>query len=106
MKPNLFLPLLCLLLVSSIELKSQSLCLSDPITKGGKEKFNTSIQETQFQQASAQACKLYWINVYIHRVKGNDYGYSSSIDNTILTNLNSSFNQYGFYFQLSGSRDW
>ncbi len=77
--------------------------LSDPIIKGIT---SPSKIDSEFQMASMQECKLYWINVYIHRVNGNGYGYTSSIDNTIISNLNSSFNQYGFYFQLSGSRDW
>lgn len=56
-----------------------------------------------------QSCKLFWINIYIHRVIKYGYGangYNSSIDYNIIKNLNSSFNQYGFYFELIGSRDW
>jgi hypothetical protein len=56
-----------------------------------------------------QSCKIFWINIYIHRVikYGNGAnGYNSSIDRDIMTNLNSSFNQYGFYFELIGARDW
>ncbi|MFD3292432.1 hypothetical protein SKC35_01910 [Aquirufa sp. KTFRIE-69F] len=54
-----------------------------------------------------QPCKIYFVNVYIHRIDGNSgNGYSNSIDNTIISNLNSSFNSYGIFFSLSGSRRW
>ena len=56
-----------------------------------------------------QSCKIFWINIYIHRISKNwdeANGYNSSIDRDIMNNLNSSFNQYGLYFKQSGSRDW
>ena len=38
---------------------------------------------------------------------GNGWkGYNSTIETDILRNLNSSFNQYGFYFKLIGDREW
>ncbi len=56
-----------------------------------------------------QPCKLYWINIYLHKVIGTKNGwngYTSSIDTDIMENLNASYNQYGLYFELKGARDW
>jgi len=80
--------------------RSQSFCLSDPsINQQGTESYK--------RRETIQPCKIYWINIYLHRVigYGNGWrGYSSTIDTNIMENLNASFNQYGFYFELSGAR--
>lgn len=50
----------------------------------------------------------YNVRVYIHRINPLTVsgGYSPSVDNIIMNNLNSSLDSYGLYFQLSGSRTW
>jgi Pregnancy-associated plasma protein-A len=72
------------------------------ITQSQKSNAASSVQ-----RIATQPCKLYQIKVYIHRVN-NDVGngYGSSIDNVIMGNLNTSFNSYGIFFSLSGSRIW
>lgn len=95
-----------ILLASSNLVRSQSFCLTGPNTEEQRAGIESYLQTIQARASSSEPCKLYWINVYIHRVKGNGFGYGSSIDNTIINNLNSSYNQYGFYFEKSGSRDW
>ncbi len=91
------------LLSASTLVNGQSFCLSNPsINKQRTESYKSL-------QVRRESCKLYWINIYIHRVQGygNGWGgYNSTIDIKIMENLNSSFNQYGFYFELSGARDW
>jgi hypothetical protein len=96
-----------LLLFSSTLARSQSFCLSNSIiNKTGTESYR--IQE------NIQPCKIYWINVYLHRIQGflvdgvgNGWqDYHPNIDSKIMENLNSSFNHYGIYFQLAGARDW
>ena len=90
-------------LATSTTAISQSFCLSDPsINKKSAESY-IGIKNRR------ERCQLYWINIFIHRVIGTQNGwngYTSSIDTKIMQNLNSSYNQYGFYFELSGSRDW
>lgn len=83
-------------------IEGQSFCLSDP-------SINKHRIESYQDRQTTQNCKIYWINVYLHRVIGTQNGwngYTSSIDNDIIHNLNSSYNQDGLYFKLIGSRDW
>ncbi len=91
-----------LVLSISVLAKSQPYCLSDlAINKQSTASYRT--------QEILQPCKIYWINVYLHRVEGygNGWtGYSSTIDTDIMTNLNAALNPYGFYFKLIGARDW
>ncbi len=82
--------------------KSQSFCLSNP-------SINKQRTESYKGRQTIQPCKIYWINIYLHRVIGTKNGwngYTSSIDTDVMGNLNASYNQYGFYFKLIGSRDW
>lgn len=56
---------------------------------------------------NSQICQTFTIRVYIHRMKNTSgVGYDSSVDNVVINNLNSAFNQYGISFDLAGSRDW
>ncbi|MDH4091967.1 MAG: T9SS type A sorting domain-containing protein [Cyclobacteriaceae bacterium] len=101
-KPPQTLWIIILVLSVSAIAKSQTYCLSDS---------TINKQSTAFyrRQEILQPCKIYWINVYLHRVEGygNGWtGYSSTIDTDILKNLNSTLNPYGFYFKLIGARDW
>lgn len=87
---------------SSTLVRGQSFCLSEP-------SINKQSAESNRERETPRSCKLYWINVYLHKVIGTENGwngYTSSIDPVVIRNLNSSFNQYGLYFELSGTRDW
>ncbi len=94
--------IIIVVIATSTLVMGQGFCLSDPsINKQSAELFKN--------QEIPQSCKLYWINVYLHKVISTENGwngYTSSIDKEIIHNLNSSFNQYGIYFELSGTRDW
>jgi len=81
---------------------SQNFCLSEPT-------INKQRKESKRGLENLQPCKIYWISVYLHRIQGfgNDWqDYGADIDTKIIRNLNSTFNEYGFYFQLTGARDW
>lgn len=100
MKKKLFI--LCMLLILSLNISgySQSFCFSPTTAKA-------TSSTTVSTSTTTQSCKLYWIRVYIHRINGaTGNGYTSSINNIIISNLNESFKNYGMFFTLSGSRDW
>jgi Pregnancy-associated plasma protein-A len=62
---------------------------------------------TSGNSVSSQLCQTFTVRVYIHHVKGvQKPGYTSAIDATVMSNLNSSYNPYGISFKFMGSRDW
>ena len=84
-------PLIVSFVLFSICCQAQNLCVATT---------------TPANSQSTEPCKYYLINVYIHRITDNYIGYTNSVEGVIITNLNSSYNSSGFYFQKSGSREW
>lgn len=87
-------------MISSHHTFGQGFCITQKATSQNNSAFSLI-------NPGPPQCGLMWIRVYIHRINSNGgNGYNSSIDNTIINNLNASYNQFGMFFVPSGSRTW
>ncbi|HYC84908.1 MAG TPA: M43 family zinc metalloprotease [Chryseosolibacter sp.] len=88
----------------SVDVFGQGMCLSDRFLAKRKP---SSSAVTESSAGTMSTCTQYTVRVYVHRLRHSaGYGYGSFIDQTLLDRLNASYNQYGIFFTLSGSRDW